>query len=188
MTISTDTGRAFDKIPFIEKHSGFPGGSVVKSLVANSGDMGLIPDPGRSYMPQSNCGCASQLLNLCSRALGLQPLKPVHRRARAPRQEKPPQRELELPSPSLQLEKSPHSKEDPAQPEINKLLKKKKPQQTENLEKLSQPDNEISASIHGERLKVSYLRLKSKKTGGLLLPVLFSYILEVLTEAVRREK
>ena len=27
---------------------GFPGGSVVKNLTASAGDMGLIPDPGRS--------------------------------------------------------------------------------------------------------------------------------------------
>ena len=27
---------------------GFMGGSVVKNLPANAGDMGLIPDPGRS--------------------------------------------------------------------------------------------------------------------------------------------
>ena len=33
---------------------GFPGGSVVKNLPANAGDMGLIPGPGRSHMPQSS--------------------------------------------------------------------------------------------------------------------------------------
>ena len=32
----------------------FPGGTVVKNLPANAGDMGLIPGPGRSHMPQSN--------------------------------------------------------------------------------------------------------------------------------------
>ena len=32
----------------------FPGGAVVESLPANAGDMGLIPGPGRSHMPQSN--------------------------------------------------------------------------------------------------------------------------------------
>ena len=30
--------------------SGFLGGSVVKNLPANAGDMGLILDPGRSHM------------------------------------------------------------------------------------------------------------------------------------------
>ena len=33
---------------------GFPGGSVVKNLPANSGDMGLFLDLGRSCMPCSN--------------------------------------------------------------------------------------------------------------------------------------
>ena len=32
----------------------FPGGSVVKNLPANAGDMGLIPDLGRSPMLWSN--------------------------------------------------------------------------------------------------------------------------------------
>ena len=45
-----------------------PGGSVVKSLPANTGDLGSIPDPGRSHMPWSNQACAQQLLSLCSRA------------------------------------------------------------------------------------------------------------------------
>ena len=33
---------------------GFPGGTVVKNLPANSGDTGSSPGPGRSHMPQSN--------------------------------------------------------------------------------------------------------------------------------------
>ena len=32
----------------------FPGGTVVKNLPANAGDLGSIPSPGRSYIPQSN--------------------------------------------------------------------------------------------------------------------------------------
>ena len=32
----------------VVKAKGFPGGSVVKNPRANSGDMGLIPSPGRS--------------------------------------------------------------------------------------------------------------------------------------------
>ena len=35
-------------------NEGFPGGSVVKNLPANAGDTALIPDPGRSHMPQIN--------------------------------------------------------------------------------------------------------------------------------------
>ena len=31
---------------------GFPGGLVVKNLPANAEDLGLIPGPGRSHMPQ----------------------------------------------------------------------------------------------------------------------------------------
>ena len=32
----------------------FPSGTVVKNPPANAGDMGSIPDPGRSHMPQSS--------------------------------------------------------------------------------------------------------------------------------------
>ena len=33
---------------------GFPGGTVVKNLPANAGDMGSSPGLGRSHMPRSN--------------------------------------------------------------------------------------------------------------------------------------
>ena len=33
---------------------GFPGVPLAKNLPANAGDMGLIPDQARSYMPRSN--------------------------------------------------------------------------------------------------------------------------------------
>ena len=33
---------------------GYPGGSVVQNLPANTGNMGLIPDLGRSQVLQSN--------------------------------------------------------------------------------------------------------------------------------------
>ena len=36
-----------------ETNGDFPGGSVVKNLPANE-DTGLIPDRGRSHMPQSS--------------------------------------------------------------------------------------------------------------------------------------
>ena len=32
----------------------FPGGPVVKNPLANAGDTGLIPSPGRSHMPLGN--------------------------------------------------------------------------------------------------------------------------------------
>ena len=31
-----------------------PGGSVVKNMPADAGDMSSIPGPGRSHMPQGN--------------------------------------------------------------------------------------------------------------------------------------
>ena len=43
----------------VPEHWGFPGGSVVKNSPANSGDMSLIPDPGRSHH-------AVEKLNLCA--------------------------------------------------------------------------------------------------------------------------
>ena len=33
---------------------GFPGGSVVKNMYANAGDMGSIPDPRRYHMAWGN--------------------------------------------------------------------------------------------------------------------------------------
>ena len=33
---------------------GFPGGSLVKNPSANEGDVGSIPGPGKSHMPQHN--------------------------------------------------------------------------------------------------------------------------------------
>ena len=36
------------------KKQGFPGGSVVKNLPANAGDMGLVLDLGRPHMPWSD--------------------------------------------------------------------------------------------------------------------------------------
>ena len=37
---------------FQESSLSFPGGSVVKNLPANSGDMGSIPGLGRTHLPQ----------------------------------------------------------------------------------------------------------------------------------------
>ena len=39
-----------------------------KNLPASAGDLGLIPDPGRSHMPQSNQLHVPQLLSPCFRA------------------------------------------------------------------------------------------------------------------------
>ena len=47
---------------------------MFKSLPAISGDMSLIPGLGGFYMTWSNKACVPQLLNLLSRAHGLQQL------------------------------------------------------------------------------------------------------------------
>ena len=63
----------------------FPGGTVVENPLANAGDMGSSPGPGRTHMPQSNYAREPQLLKL--RATTTEAREP---RARAPQQEKPP--------------------------------------------------------------------------------------------------
>ena len=71
---------------------------MVKNPLANAGDMGSIPDPGRSHMLWSNSARDPQLLSLCSRAHEPQLLslratttETCAPRARAPQQKKPPQ-------------------------------------------------------------------------------------------------
>jgi len=49
---------------------------VIKFPPANAGDMGLILDPGRSHMLQTNEARAPQLLGLCPRACEPQLLSP----------------------------------------------------------------------------------------------------------------
>ena len=41
----------------------FPGGAAGKNLLANAGDKGSIPGPGRSHTPLHNQTGASQLLS-----------------------------------------------------------------------------------------------------------------------------
>ena len=60
---------------------------MVKHPPTSAGDTGSIPDPGRSHVPRSNQACAPGLL------------KTVLPRTRAPRQEKPQQRETRMPQP-----------------------------------------------------------------------------------------
>ena len=55
---------------------GFSCGSVVQNLPANAEDMGLIPGPERSHMPQTNSVHVPKLLSLCSRAGEPQLLSP----------------------------------------------------------------------------------------------------------------
>ena len=121
----------FLELKYFKIWMGFPGGSVIKNLAANTGATGSTPGPGRSHMSRSNRACEPQLLSLCSRAgepllLSHVPqlLKPECPRACALKQEKPPQRETHTPQPESspcgpQLEKSSHSNKDPAQPKVN---------------------------------------------------------------------
>ena len=96
-----------------KSEAGFPGGSGVKNLPANAGDMGSIPDSERLYTSWSsqpvchNCwACALESLG----AVTTEPMcpnywKPVCPRTRAPQQEKLLQWETR----ALQLESSPCS-------------------------------------------------------------------------------
>ena len=59
-----------------------------KESTCRAGDMGLIPDPGRSDILQSNGARAPQLLSLCSRTWEPQLLKTKHLRAHVLQQEK----------------------------------------------------------------------------------------------------
>ena len=64
----------------------FPGGVVDNNLPVHAGDMGLIPGPGRSHMPQTNWAHMLQLLSQSA------PTTEAHApRACALQQEKPPQ-------------------------------------------------------------------------------------------------
>ena len=98
---------------------GFPGGSEVRNLPANAGNMGSIPGPGRSHVPWDSWACAPQLLGLCSRAWEPQlrkrtcTLEPrsATGAATAGRSLHPATRERPLLS---QREKSPPSNKDPA--------------------------------------------------------------------------
>ena len=70
------SGKPKDGLGIDKNSRGFPSGSVVKNLPANAGDLGLIPDPGRSHIPRSNQACVPQLVSLCSKAWELQLLSP----------------------------------------------------------------------------------------------------------------
>ena len=67
------------RILFHLSYQGFPGGSVVKNLPANAGEVGPITDVGRSHMPRSNSAPVLRLLSLCSRAGEPQLLSPCPR-------------------------------------------------------------------------------------------------------------
>ena len=91
-----------------------PGGSVVKTLLVNAGDTGLIPDPGRSHMLQSNQAHMPQLPCLYSRAQEPQLPSPqaATTKARVPQsshsaREKPPPGEARVPQSSHSAREKP---------------------------------------------------------------------------------
>ena len=84
--------------------------------------MGSIPGPGRAHVPWSNYIHVPQPLSLRSRARALQPEKALQRLLST--QESVCEIKTQTPQPessrhSPQLEKSPCSNKDPAQPKIN---------------------------------------------------------------------
>ena len=85
---------------------------MVENLPANAGDMGSSPGLGRSHMPRSNWAREPQLLSL-----RIWSLCSTTREACAPWwRVAPARRNYRKPS---------HRNEDPTQPKINKLIKKK---------------------------------------------------------------
>ena len=60
----------------------FPGGAMVKNLLASAGDTGSSPGPGKPHMPQSNKARAPQLLKPTR-------LEPMFCSKRSHRKEKP---------------------------------------------------------------------------------------------------
>ena len=66
----------------------FPGGTVNKIPLADAGDTGSIPGPGRSHVPPSNRAHVPKPLNPHGRAWEPQLLKLACPRAHAPQEEK----------------------------------------------------------------------------------------------------
>ena len=72
--------------------SGFPDGSVVKNPPANAGDMGSIPDLGRSHMPRATRPVCHNYW-ACALEPEITASEPACPRAHALQLEKPPQKE-----------------------------------------------------------------------------------------------
>ena len=88
----------------------FTGGPVVKSLPANTGDMGSIPGLGRFHMTQGNQARVPQLPSPHSRVCALQRERPLQR--------KPTHRSSRV-APAHHNERKPtHGNEDPGQPKL----------------------------------------------------------------------
>ena len=73
-----------------KRRRGFPNGSVVKNLPDNAGNMGSIPDPGRSHMPRATKPMCRNY-RVCALEPGASSTEPTCPRACALQQEKPPQ-------------------------------------------------------------------------------------------------
>ena len=54
LTFSRTHQYSYAIVKMLKDFQGFPGGSMVKNLLANAGDTRWIPDLGRFHMPQSN--------------------------------------------------------------------------------------------------------------------------------------
>ena len=113
--------------------SDFPSGTVTRTALANAGDTGSIPGPGRFHMLRATKAWAPQLLEpVSSRAWEQQLMSPraataeVHvPRAHAAQEEKPPQWEAwarqQRTAPTHHNKRKPtHSNKDPAQLKIKK--------------------------------------------------------------------
>ena len=117
-----------------KQKGGFPGGSVVKILPVSAGNTGSVPDLGRPHVLRTNKAHEPQLLSLCSKPGrgnygSLCTLVLMFRDKRGHRRsEKSAQGNWGVAL--LQVEKSLHRKEDPAQPKIfnnnnNKIRRQK---------------------------------------------------------------
>ena len=85
---------------------------MVKTLPADAGDKGLVPDPGRSPQAAQELNPhVTKLLRPCSGTWELQPLSP-HTRESTLCNKRSHEPQLERSPCSLQSEKSPHSDED----------------------------------------------------------------------------
>ena len=69
---------------------GFLGSSEIKESAANAGNMGSIPDPGRSHMPRATEPMCRNY-RVCALEPGASSTEPTCPRAHALQREKPPQ-------------------------------------------------------------------------------------------------
>ena len=116
----------------IKKGGGFPGGSVVRNLHANTGDMGSIPGPGRPTCRRATKLVRHQVSALCSRAQEPQLLSPcaITTEALQPTAHAPQQKTITMKSPRATTKSSPCSPRQKAHETM-----KTQQTQTQNLKK-----------------------------------------------------